>query len=307
MSQPRVASLIASSTEIVCALGFADLLVARSHECDYPEFVRHLPQITEPKFPTDISSLEIDRQVRAIVKTGLSVYKVDAERLKAIDPNVIITQDHCEVCAVSTKDLEAAVCDWLGANVNVISLKPDTLWNVFDDIVRVATALGDRSRGERLVARLHARLEAIRSRAAAINTHPRVAFIEWIDPLMAGGNWVPELIAMLGAVDVLGTAGEHSGWITFDDLQAADPEVIVIAPCGFDLSRTKAEMSPLAEHPSWRDLRAVRNGRVYVADGNAYFNRPGPRLVESFEILAETIYPGQFEFGHEDVTWQRWV
>jgi iron complex transport system substrate-binding protein len=305
MALPRVASLIASSTEIVCALGFADLLVARSHECDYPEFVRELPQITKPKMQTDISSLEIDREVRAIVGAGLSVYQVDADRLKEIDPNIIITQDHCEVCAVSTKDLEAAVCDWMGENVNVISLKPDTLWNIFDDIIRVATALGDRKRGERLVASLQARLDAVRDRAASIEGQPRVAFIEWIDPLMAGGNWVPELIEMLDAVDVLGTAGEHSGWISFEDLEAADPDVIVIAPCGFDLERTKAEMSPLSGHARWQDMRAVRDGRVYVADGNAYFNRPGPRLVESFEILAETIYSGEFDFGHENVAWEK--
>jgi iron complex transport system substrate-binding protein len=305
MSRPRVVSLIASSTEIVCALGFADLLVARSHECDYPASVSGLPPVTAAKFRTDVTSLEIDRQVRSIVSAGLSVYRVDAERLRDLDPDVIITQDHCEVCAVSTKDLEAAVCGWLGDHVRIVSLKPNSLDDVFADIQRVAVALDAPERGHRLIANMEARMLDIQRRAQSIPLRPRVAFIEWIDPLMAGGNWMPTLIDKVGAEDVLGAAGEHSDWISFDRLEAANPDVIVVAPCGFDLERTAAEMPPLVDHPGWHDLAAVRAGRVYIIDGNAYFNRPGPRLVDSLEILAEVVHPDAFNFGHESTGWRR--
>jgi iron complex transport system substrate-binding protein len=299
----RVVSLIASSTEIVCALGFADTLVARSHECDFPSEITALPAVTRAKLRTDVSSLEIDRQVRNILRAGLSVYAVDAEQLKALHPDVIITQDHCDVCAVSTKDLEAAVCDWLAPHVRVVSLRPNSLEDIWSDIMRVAVALDDRGRGERLNASLQHRLANLSSRAQALPSRPRVAFIEWIEPLMAGGNWVPELINLADAHDTLGRAGEHSDWISFATLQQADPDVIVVAPCGFDLRRTIEEMPAMEANEGWADLRAVRNQRVYVADGNAYFNRPGPRLVESFEALCEMIYP-EVRFGHEGVVWQ---
>ncbi|MGQ0814951.1 MAG: cobalamin-binding protein [Gemmatimonadota bacterium] len=299
MSKPRVVSLIASSTEIVCALGFADLLIGRSHECDYPPSVVHLPRVTEAKLRTDVSSLAIDRQVRNILQAGLSVYKVDADRLRELDPTVIITQDHCEVCAVSTRDLEDAVCDWLGPHVRVVSLKPNSLRDVFAGFVEVAGALAAQARGEKFVQSLTDRVDQMRRRAAPATVRPRVAYIEWIDPLMAGGNWVPELVQLINADDVLGRAGEHSGWITFADLVRADPDIIVIAPCGFDIERTMEEVPVLQRHEQWAELRAVRDGRVYVADGNAYFNRPGPRLVESLEMLAEIVHPGIFDFGHE--------
>ena len=304
MPAPRVASLIASSTEIVCALGFADLLVARSHECDYPEFVKTLPQITAPKIDADVSSARIDRQVRDIVRAGLSVYRVDAEALREVDPNVIVTQDHCEVCAVSTKDLEAAVCNWLDSSVRVVSLTPNSLTDIFGDIAKVASALGAPNRAERLIAAMRARIAAVRDRAAAARTQPRVAFIEWIEPLMGGGNWMPELIAAANATDVLGRAGEHSGWIQFEALSDADPDVIIIAPCGLDVPRTLIEMPPLVQHAGWQQLRAVRNGRVFVADGNAYFNRPGPRVVDSVEILGEIIHPEIFRFAEHRHAWR---
>ena len=305
MSNPKIVSLIASSTEIVCALGFADCLVARSHECDYPPLVDALPAVTAAKLRTDVPSLEIDRQVRDILRAGLSVYKVDAETLRALDPDVIITQDHCEVCAVSTKDLEAAVCDFLGPHVQVVSLRPNSLGDIWSDIVRVSAALGAHTRGERLIASLQERIDAASARAKKIGNRPRVVFIEWIEPLMAGGNWVPELIDLASGEDVLGKAGEHSDWITFDELQAADPDVIVVGPCGFDLERTTKEMPTLAANRGWHDLRAVRDERVYVTDGNSYFNRPGPRLVESLEILVEIIHDGAIQFDNGE-GWRSW-
>ena len=306
MSNPRIVSLIASSTEIVSALGFADCLVARSHECDYPDLVTALPTVTAAKLRTDVPSLEIDRQVRDILRAGLSVYKVDAEKLRELNPDVIITQDHCEVCAVSTKDLEAAVCDWLGPHVQVVSLRPNSLADIWSDIERVASALDAASRGARLVASLKDRIAAVSEKAHQFKDRPRVAFVEWIEPMMAGGNWVPELIHLANAADLLGKPGEHSDWIEFEDLAAADPDVIVVAPCGFDLQRTITEMPTLVAQPGWKDLRAVRNNRVYVADGNSYFNRPGPRLVESFEILVETVHHASGEFGHRAIGWRQY-
>jgi iron complex transport system substrate-binding protein len=294
---PRVVSLIASSTEIVSALGFADCLVARSHECDYPPEVDALPAVTRAKLRTDVSSLEIDRQVKDILRAGLSVYAVDADKLRELKPDVIVTQDHCEVCAVSTKDLEAAACDVLGPHVQVVSLHPNSLADIWSDIRRVADALGAPLRGARLVSSLQRRLHEVGDRCHELSDRPTVGFIEWIEPLMAGGNWVPELIALANAKDLLGIAGEHSDWIDFERLRAADPDVIVVAPCGFDLPRTSAEMPALVHNDGWEDLRAVHNNRVYITDGNAYFNRPGPRVVESFEMLAEIVHDGVFDFG----------
>jgi iron complex transport system substrate-binding protein len=306
MSNPRIVSLIASSTEIVSALGFADCIVACSHECDFPATVNALPRVTRAKLRTDVPSLEIDRQVKDILRAGLSVYAVDAERLRELKPDVIVTQDHCEVCADSTKDLEAAACDVLGPHVKVVSLRPNSLSDIWADIQRVAAALDDPPRGERLIASLQSRLDHISAKAREIGERPRVAFVEWIEPLMAGGNWVPELIAMAHADDLLGKPGAHSDWITFDQLRDVDPDVILVAPCGFDLPRTIDEMPALVQKPGFRDLRAARDQRVYVADGNAYFNRPGPRLVESFEILVEVLYDGKLNFSHRNLNWQRY-
>lgn len=306
-ARPRVVSLIASSTEIVCALGFEGLLVGRSHECDYPESVKRLPACTGPKFVPDGTSYEIDQRVKAILQEGLSVYRVDGEKLRVLAPDVIITQDHCEVCAVSLRDVEAAVCDWLGSRPLVVSLRPDSLADVWAGIRRVAEALGAPERGHELVARLKARMAGVAERARVLPERPRVACIEWIEPLMACGNWMPELVAMAGGVNLFGEAGKHSPVMEWEELRAGDPDVIIVLPCGFDLERTRREMPGLAGRPGWSELPAVRAGRVYLADGNQYFNRPGPRLAESLEILAEILHPQAFRFGHEGTGWERWA
>jgi iron complex transport system substrate-binding protein len=298
----RIVSLIASATEIVSALGFQPELVGRSHECDFPAGVERLPRVTAPKFPTDGTSYAIDQRVKAIVQEGLSVYRVHAEALAALRPDVIVTQDQCQVCAVSLSDVEAALCSFTGTRPRVVSLQPDCLADVWADIRRVAAALGAPERGEALVASLQARMAAV-AQAARPFPRVRVAVIEWIDPLMAAGNWMPELLAMVGGENLFGEAGKHSPWMTFEALAAADPDVILVTPCGFDLPRTRAEMPPLAATPGWDDLRAVRAGRVILADGNQYFNRPGPRLAESLEILAEALHP-TLRYGHPG--WERY-
>jgi iron complex transport system substrate-binding protein len=304
---PRVVSLIASATEIVCALGCEDRLVGRSHECDYPPTVRHLPVCTEPLIDPSRPSGEIDRQVKAVLRQALSVYRVHTDVLRALQPDVIITQAQCEVCAVSLQDVELALATWLASRPHLVSLEPNALADVWRDIDAVAEALGVPKRGAALVAHLQERIAAVAERARDLPTRPTVACIEWIDPLMAAGNWVPELVALAGGTNRFGTAGRHSPWMTWPQLVASDPDVVVVMPCGFDIARSRHELSALTQRPEWPTLRAVRAGSVYLTDGNQYFNRPGPRLVESLEILAELLHPATFHFGHEGTGWERAV
>lgn len=305
MSGGRIVTLLASATEIVAALGLIDRLVARSHECDHPAEVSRLPVCTSPKIDVTGSSREIDRRVREIVELGLSVYRVDGEALHRLAPDLIVTQTQCEVCAVSERDVEAAVADWLDESTKIVSLRPDALADVWFDIGRVADAADVTVRGVELVRRLRGRMDAIASVTQGLPDRPRVACIEWIDPLMAAGNWMPELVAMAGGINLFGEAGRHSPWMTWEELVEADPDVILVLPCGFDIARSLAEMPALTTRPGWSRLRAVHAGRVFVTDGNQYFNRPGPRLAESLEILAETLHPAHFAFGHEGSGWVR--
>jgi iron complex transport system substrate-binding protein len=218
---------------------------------------------------------------------------------------VVITQAHCEVCAVSVRDVEQAVCTWLGSRPKVVVLEPNSLSEVWADMRRVADALQAPEKGEELVARLQGRMEEIRQRALTAVERPRTAFLEWVDPLMVGGNWMPELVEMAGGEDLFGLQGRHSPQMPWEELTRRDPDVVVIAPCGFGLDRTRAEARSLAGRPGWPAVKAVRTGRIYAADGNQYFNRPGPRLVESVEILAEVLHPELFRFGHEGKAWEK--
>ncbi len=300
----RIVSLIASATEIVCALGFEDRLVGRSHECDFPGTVKRLPVCTEPKFDVEGSSYEIDQRVKAILQEGLSVYRVFADKLRELRPSVIVTQTQCEVCAVSLRDVELALCTWLDSRPQIVSLASNALVDVWADIHNVAVALGVPDEGADLIGRLQQRMATISTKAQALPERPTVACIEWIEPLMAAGNWMPELVEMAGGVNLFGIAGKHSPWLTWQELCAKDPDVIIVLPCGFDIERSRRDMPVLTQKPQWPQLRAVRNQRVYLTDGNQYFNRPGPRLVESLEILAELLHPGVFDFGHRGTGWQ---
>jgi iron complex transport system substrate-binding protein len=301
----RIVSLLPSATEIVCALGLESELVGRSHECDYPPAVERIPVLTAPRFEPAGPSIEIDRRVREIVSAALSVYRVDAERLRALAPGYIVTQSQCEVCAVSESDVERAVSEWTGTHPVVVSLKAQDLAGVWSDIERVGAALGVAWRAIEIAGALRERAERIRERAARADYRPRVACIEWIDPLMTAGNWMPEIVAIAGGRDLFGRPGQHSPAIAFDDLCAMNPDVIMIAPCGFPIERSMADLPRLIEQPRWNELAAVANGRVFVADGNQYFNRPGPRIAESIEILAELVHPAIFHFGHEGAGWRR--
>lgn len=303
-SEKRVVSLIASATEIVCALGRRDWMVGRSHECDFPGDVNSLAPLTAPKFPVDGTSLEIDQNVKGVLELGLSVYKVDADALKDLRPDVIVTQDQCEVCAANLSDVEEALCEWNERPGDIISLKPERLSDVWDDIAQVAAALDCAEDGVALTKSLKARIASIEAQTRDIADKPSVACIEWVEPLMAAGNWVPEIVEMAGGVNLFGEKGVHSPYMEWEALVAADPDVIVVLPCGFGLPRVMEEMKTLAAHAAWGDLKAVRAGRVYATDGNQYFNRPGPRLVDSLELLAEILHPAVFDFGFKGTAWK---
>ena len=302
---PRIVSLISSATEIVHALGQLPNQVGRSHECDFPPEVAALPVCTRPTIDIHADSREIDRQVKNRVRSALSVYEVFDEVLERLQPTHIITQTQCEVCAVSLRDVERSVAARLASRPKIVTLNPNALADVWDDIRRVARALEIETRGEEVIASFQAQMCAIAETARSAPNRPRLACIEWIEPLMAAGNWTPELIEMAGAVNLFGEPGRHSPWMSWADLLDSDPDVILVAPCGFDLTRTEQEMHWLTSRPEWSVIRAVRDHRVYLADGNQYFNRPGPRLVETLQILAEILHPEKFPPQFERTGWKK--
>ena len=304
MTEHRIVSLIASATEIVAALGCEDQLVGVSHECDFPPSVKRLRVCSAPRIDVDGTSRQIDERVKAALQDAVSIYSVDVDTLRHLQPTVIITQTQCEVCAVSLKDVEQAVCELVDSRPKIVSLEPNALCDVWTDIRLVGEALQAEDRAEALISNLQERLTRLSDATDQSQHRPSVACIEWIDPLMAAGNWVPKLVEVVGGVNLFGEAGKHSPWMTFAELLQKDPDVIAVMPCGFDIERSRQGMSPLTSRPDWPSLKAVQNNRVFLTDGNQYFNRPGPRLVESAEILAEILHPGSFDFGHAQSGWQ---
>lgn len=292
MTTKRIASLLASSTEILYGLGLGDCVVAVSHECDFPDEVRSKPRVTHTRVQAEASSRDIDEQVKAACAAGEALYQIDVAKLVELRPDLIVTQAQCDVCAVRYADVVSAVRDNAAlSGTQIVSLNPMTLEGVFEDIVRVGEAAGVADRAAEYVRSLGARVEAVRAKSAGVaaERRPRVAAIEWIDPPMLGGNWMPELIELAGGRCDLVQAGRHSTFANWGEVAAFDPEVIVVMPCGFDLKRTMAEAPTLRSFPGWEKISAVRGGRVFAVDGNAYFNRSGPRLVDSLEILAALI------------------
>ena len=300
----RVVSLLPSATEIVAALGLEGALVGRSHECDYPEGVAALPACTEPLVDPRAPSEEIHRSVSELLARALSVYRVDAERLRALRPTHVVTQVQCEVCAVSLDQVERALEGWIGSQPRLIALNPGSLEDVLADVGRVAGALGVSGRGDELVAAMRRRLDGIAAATRDL-AHSRVVTIEWLSPLMTAGNWIPELVEIAGGRNAFGAPGRHSPRLDWADVAAVDPDTLVVFPCGFSLERTVSESELLRALPGWNGLRAVREGGVYLCEANRFFNRPGPRLVETAEILAEILHPERFAFGHEGTGWRR--
>ena len=257
----RVVSLLPSSTEIIHALGCGERIVGRSHECDYPAGIESLPPCTAPKFDPNGTSREIDERVKAVLQEAVSVYSVDTALLDELAPDLVVTQSQCELCAVSLADVQAAVRELVRSKPDVLSLEPNALEDVWHDVASVANALGVRERGEALLAELRERLGAIAGRARERGRKPRVACIEWYDPLMAAGNWVPELVEIAGGVDVLGVTGEHSAWLEWTVLEEAKPEVIALMPCGFDIARSRRELVAFTGRAGVGALRGRATGR----------------------------------------------
>ena len=286
--------MIASATEIVHALDLGEFQVGRSHECDFPASVANLPIVTRPRFDVHGTSQEIDSRVRQTLASAGSVYEVITALLDPLEPTHILTQTQCKVCAVSFDDVERALSESMRSRPQVVALEPNSLKDIWDDIQRVADRCGVPERGRKLTASLQTRMTQI---AARSTTRPpkRVACIEWQEPLMAAGNWVPELIEMLGAINLFGAAGQHSPWMKFEDLRASDPDVILIMPCGYGLPQARAEMHWLEDRPDWHKLHAVSERQTYLLDGNQYLNRPGPRVVESLQMIAEILDPAHFD------------
>ena len=296
----RLVSLLASATEMIAELGALEQLVGRSHECDYPPAVHSLPVVSTVEIDTTASSAQIDAQIKGLgarpqpedmALRALSIYAIDAALLQRLHPDVIFTQTQCEVCAVSERDVVQAVAQLTGLQARIVALSPYRLSDVWEDVLRVGEALERRERARQLVQGYQRRLENLSERVRGYGEqHPRVAVLEWLDPLMGAGNWTPELVVYAGGEALFGEIGQHTPWLSWEELRAADPDVLILAPCGFPLARTMQELPILQKHPFWSGLHAVKAGRVYAIDGNAYLNRSGPRLVESAYLLAHALW-----------------
>jgi iron complex transport system substrate-binding protein len=297
----RIVSLLASATEIVCALGAGEMLVGRSHECDNPDWVKQLPPCSSPAFDVSVSSREIDTEVRRRLRSGEPLYHVDAELIRQLRPDLLITQSHCEVCAVTPGDVERTG----GAAARQLALSAGSLAEIFDSILLIAQELGLEQQGEALVHRERQRLEAVQEKAARFR-RPSVVMLEWTDPLFAMGNWGPELVEVANGELLLGKKGEYSAAIPAGQLRDADPEYLIVAPCGFNLERSWREKDVLEQYPWWPQLQAVRRGNVAFADGNLVFNRSGMAISQTAEIIAEILHGLPVSAGTDPMPW-RWI
>ncbi len=289
----RIVSLLPSAAEIVCALGLRDELVGISHDCNWPPGLQNEKVIlTEAAVHSGMSSAEIDQVVKELIHNGLSVYQLDAEKLRELKPDLILPQELCGICAPSFAEVQKAA-KILDAASKIVSLEPTCLDDILDNILLVGELTGREEQAHELVSKLQERIERVRSRTEFLEGRPRVLAIEWLEPLYVGGHWVPELIELAGG-EPLNPGGEPSYEITWEDVEIFDPEVIVLMPCGFSPERTLEEISLLTEHENWEELRAVKNDEVYVVHGSHYFNRPGPRIVIGLEILAKILHSELF-------------
>lgn len=301
----RIVSLIPSGTEIVAALGLTDAIVGRSHECDYPPEIKDRPVCTQARLNSAAPSGEIHDKVNNLLQSALSIYQIKTDVLEKLQPTHIVTQDQCDVCAVSLKDVEQAVATLTNSSPQIISLQPNILNDVWEDIRRVANVFGVDSL--QVIENLEARVKIVDQKTQGLSQTehlPSVACIEWTDPLMVAANWIPELVTLAGGQPLLSITGQSSTPLKWETLISSNPDAIIFMPCGFDLNRTRQEAQLFSQRPEWQQLHAVQSGRVYITDGNSYFNRPGPRLVDSLEILAEILHPEIFQYGYKEQAWQ---
>jgi iron complex transport system substrate-binding protein len=285
----RIVSLLPSATEILFALGLDAEVVGVSYDCDFPPQVSQRRVVVDSRIPEGLTSLEIDRRVREYVERGESLYIVNADALKGLAPDLIVTQDLCLVCAASPDDLAAVLANF-EKRPRVLSLNPRNLGDVWDDISKVARETSREDAARKLLAEIQQRLHILKRRVEKILLRPRVAFLEWLEPFYVGGHWVPEMIALAGGEDVFGRVGAPSFRVELKDIVAAAPDVIVIAPCGYDAEQARKEYCAMTFPPEWDAIPAVRGGRVYAFQANAYASRPGPRLVTGVEALAKSFH-----------------
>jgi iron complex transport system substrate-binding protein len=291
MPDMRIVSLLPSATEILFALGLGDQVVGVSHECDYPVEARSKTVVVHSRIPKDIGPVEIDRRVREFTERGESIYGIDGEVLRRLAPDLIVTQDLCSVCAASPEDL-AAVLATFEDRPEVLSLDPLDLGDVWRDILWVGEETMRGHEAERLLQSIGRRLAAIETEVAQTVRRPRVAFLEWMQPLYVGGHWVPEMVELAGACDFFGKARKPSYRVSLDEIVAAQPEVVIVAPCGYNADEARREYRSIEFPREWGEMPAVRANQIYYVDANAYFSRPGPRLITGIEILAKIFHPG---------------
>lgn len=300
----RIVSLLPSTTEIICELGFEDQLVGRSHECDHPPSIKNLPKLTDSSVKNNGNSTNIDQNIKSLLKNGLSIFKVKADLLAEINPDIVFTQDHCEVCAVALDEVKSAVNEYCGKDTEVVSLSPSNLSEIFQSIQTVGQTLDAEEKANHLVDELRERMNIIRNTVIG-EPVKRVVCIEWLDPIMTGGNWIPELLEIAGGEYFLSEPGKHSSWVDWNKIVEEDPDFILIMPCGFDIKQSLSEMDLLTEKENWNKLTAVQNNGVYILDGNRFFNRPGTTIFESARILAEILHPNLFKPVHHKNGWIR--
>ncbi|MEH2264751.1 cobalamin-binding protein [Nostoc sp.] len=303
-SNLRIVSLIPGGTEILAALGLVNAIVGRSHECDYPPEIVNRPICTQARLDSNASSSQIHNDVNNLLQSALSIYEIKTDVLEQLQPTHILTQDQCDVCAVSLHEVEKAVATLIDSKPQIISLQPNILKDVWADIERVGNTFEVDS--VKVLENLEARVKICQQRIQGLSLHeqPTVACIEWIDPLMVAANWIPELVNLAGGHSLFSVIGKPSPILPWETLLTTNPDVIVFMPCGFDLNRTRQEAKLLTQRPEWEKLHATQAGRVYITDGNSYFNRPGPRLVDSLEILAEILHPEIFQYGYKGTAWE---
>ena len=299
----RIVSLLPSCTEIICKLGYREHLVGISHECDYPNSISGLPVLTKARLSTEGTSIEINQSVTDLLQRGLSVYDVDASLLKSLSPEIIVTQAQCEACAVSLDQVQDIVSNWTLNQTEIISLEPNTLnevWLGFDIIAKTMDAPESSSI---LKSEINERFKLLKDKLKGTEQKPTVLCIEWIEPIMVAANWVPELVGLAGGRNVMSVSGADSNFCSWDEIKKTNPDIIIMMPCGFGIKRTFEDIHYLQNRKGWQELKAVKENKVFVVDGNQYFNRPGPRLVDSAEILAEVIHPEYFERKYPEDAW----
>ncbi len=303
MTNKRIISLLPSATEIIYALSAEKNLVGRSHECDFPSGTQNIPIVTKSSIHNEMSSAAIDSKVKKNIEQAISLYEVDWKLIHELQPDIIITQDQCEVCAVHTDDLRLKVKEMLQKEVQIVSLSPKSIEDVLKDIADVAALLNIDASD--YIEELNDRIEIVKHKVKFVKHRPEIVCIEWMEPLMTAGHWTPQLIEYAGGKALLSEAFSKSKYIDLEEVIAANPDGIIIASCGFDLERIKKELPILMEDPQFKNLKAVEKGHVFIADGNAYFNRSGPRLVDTLEMIAEILQVNQFYYGFENQTWEQ--